>query len=85
MCGSFGIKGRTNSLRLFAPCHHPVPCAPLLRQAPNRRGSIVATASTPCSAHYGPGPTLLVVRLGGLQGHFTFEYFRPTPPAERVR
>jgi hypothetical protein len=54
--GSFGIKVRRNSLKLFVPCHHPTLCAPPLRPAPNRRDSMVTSESTPCSAHHGLVP-----------------------------
>jgi hypothetical protein len=47
LCGSFGIKGRRNSLRLFAPCRPLVLCVPPLRQDPNRIDNTVTSESTP--------------------------------------
>ena len=55
-CGSFDIKGRRNSRKLFVPCRHPAQCAPPLRQVPNRIDSMVTSESTLCSMNHGPVP-----------------------------
>jgi hypothetical protein len=54
VCGSFGIKGCKNSLKLFVPCHHPALCALLPQRALTRTGSTVTSESTPCSTHLEP-------------------------------